>query len=254
MKFHSKYLDKLSGGNSQILVFDCEFWHVLHNGENVETLPKSPLFFIPREIGGFLLIKNETQWDLNNEFFVTLKSPLKDVSFPISHYATVTPSTGYKLDELENKLNIPWGESFYSKLNTSQKKILKEGIHTYHEDSNIKKHHEPLSWISKFMKIYAKSTIVVKGTGDITSLKNICSIKGYEYLEPAKIINIANWNSESIRICGSAKLENTFECIKKNLSRDITQFLDHIPLGRPHDPASDAAMTFIIALYVVSQM
>lgn len=242
-------LDKLSRGYSSILVFDCEFWHVLNNGENVKNVNKSDFFFLPREIGGVLITKNK-KWKLNN-FFVTLDSPSKDMAFPASHFDTVGKTTKNKLLELEKQLELPWGESFYSELTPEGKKVFKDGVQLYTNDSNIKKHHKPLSWISKFMKVYSNSLVIVKGTSDIDALKNLCSIRKYTYLEPASLIDISNWNSESHKLCGSAKLEDTFHCIKPKVSSHIKELMHLLPLGEAHNPSSDAAMTLVVVLYIL---
>ena len=200
MKFHNKNLDILAHGQTKILVFDCEFWHVMgETGDKGFVFPPDKdFFFISREIGGFLLTKNKDgSWSYKDPFFVTLSKPKRDVAFPISHYATVTPKTGYVLDELEQKLGLAWGDSFYSRLTPEGQAAHKAGIAAYESDSNIKKHHRPPSWYSGFMKHYSESTIVVKGTGDIEALKNAAHYYGFDYKPPKQIVDIAVWNVES---------------------------------------------------------
>ena len=60
MRFHNKTLDKLANGQLHILVFDCEFWHVLgiQGDKKFVFQPDKDFFFISREIGGFLLVKD----------------------------------------------------------------------------------------------------------------------------------------------------------------------------------------------------
>jgi hypothetical protein len=58
MKFHLKSLDSLAGNHKKVLVFDCEFWHVMKKSRDryFTTVNKENFFFIPREIGGFRLL------------------------------------------------------------------------------------------------------------------------------------------------------------------------------------------------------
>jgi hypothetical protein len=253
MRFHNKYLDTLASGQTKILVFDCEFWHVLgENGDNAYIFPPNEnFFFMAREIGGFLLTKNvDGSWSYNNPFFVTLSKPKREVSFTISKYATVESSTAWKLDELEKKLGVGWGHSFPSRLSPEGQEALKEGIKLYTEDPNIKSHHKPPSWYKTFMKQYSESTIIVKGTGDIDALKNAAAMYDFEYQEPRHIIDIALWNPQSRNKCGTAKLEGTYLCIKKHLDAETEHLAKFLPLEKAHDPTTDASMTLIVALYI----
>jgi len=209
MRFFNKNLDKLAGNQAKVLVFDCEFWHVLgETGDRGFIFPQhEDFFFISREIGGFILTKNKDgSWSYNNPFFVTLSRPKREVSFPISKYATVESSTAKKLDELEDRLGLPWGASFPSRLSPDGQEALKEGIRAYESDSNVKSHHKPPSWYSTFMKHYSESLIVVKGTGDIDALKNAAKYYGFEYHPPKHVVDIADWNVQSRKKCGTAKL------------------------------------------------
>jgi hypothetical protein len=242
----SPLLDKLSHGN-QILVFDCEFWH-LFNKADVHYLPEKDYFFVPREVGGFMC-KKDSGWSIKERFFVTLDCPLDDVSLPVSQFATVKLETAVELDQIQEEIGIPWVDAHKSILNTKQKTLLNKAIKLYKNDPHIKKHHEPYSWIPKFLKVFSESTVIVKGTGDLEALQNICKIKGYLYPQPRKIIDIADWNARSKRLCGSAKLENTFNCILPKLSPEMRQILDKLPLGEAHDPTMDATMTLVVALF-----
>jgi hypothetical protein len=255
MRFHNKNLDLLASGQTKILVFDCEFWHVLgETGDQKYTFPPNEdFFFISREIGGFLLNKNKDgSWTYNNPFFVTLSKPKREVSFPISKYATVESATAKKLDKLEEELGLSWGASFPSRLSPEGNKALDEGLKVYANDPNVKDHHKPPSWYKTFMKHYSESTIIVKGTGDIDALKNAAAMYNFEYLSPKHVIDIALWNTESRKKCGTAKLEGTYLCIKKRLDPETKQLSQFLPLEKAHDPTTDASMTLIIALYIQS--
>jgi hypothetical protein len=242
-------LDNLSQGHKSILIFDCEFWHVLNNGESVKNVHKKDFFFLPREIGGILL-KKKKEWTIST-FYVTLDSPNKNMSLPLSQFSSVSQSTANKLNKLETKLELPLGESFYSELEYDEQEIWKEALETYNSDPNIKEHHQSSSWINKFMKVYEKSLVIVKGSSDIESIQNLCSIKKYKYSLPAQLIDIANWNIESSRLCGSAKLEDSFNCIQSKLSPAIKKLASKLPIGKAHNPSSDAAMTLVIAMYIL---
>jgi hypothetical protein len=144
--------------------------------------------------------------------------------------------------------------AFQSSSEVSQD-LIKESLKVYLQDKHIKNNHKPNSWIKTFLKEYSKSLVVVKGTYDLDALKNMCVSNDYEYLEPSGIFDIAKWNTESHRMCGTAKLEGTYDCISRNIDDSGTKtrrLRDILPLGRAHDPASDAAMTFLIAIYIVA--
>jgi hypothetical protein len=256
MRFVNRHLDTLANGQKKLLVFDCEFWHVLGEpgDQNYAFPPQEDFFFIPREIGGFLLNQNKDgSWSYNSPFFITLSKPKRDVSFPISKYATVSDSTARTLDDLESKLGLSWGASFPSRLSPEGLEALKQGLAAYASDSNVKSHHKPPSWYATFMKHYAESTIVVKGTGDIDALKNAAEMYGFEYREPLHVIDIALWNSKSRKKCGTAKLEGTYSCIKKSLDQETKHLASFLPLEKAHDPSTDASMTLLVALYIQSQ-
>jgi len=256
MKFTNRYLDKLSNDQSKILVFDCEFWHVLgETGDNGYAFDNDKdFFFMPREIGGFMLIKQKDgSWLYKDPFFVSMSKPKRDVAFPISHFATVSRQTGVKLDELELDLGLPWGDAFPSRLSDEGKRAHAEAIKIYELDSNIKKHHKAPSWYKTFIKHYSESTIIVKGTNDIDALKNAAKHYGFQYQDPKDIVDIAVWNVQSRKRCRTAKLEGTYLCIERKLDKETQEIAKHLPLEKAHDPTTDASMTLLVALYIESQ-
>lgn len=242
----SPILDSLSHGNS-ILVFDCEFWH-LFNKADVHYLPEKDYFFVPREVGGFMCKKSKG-WSIKEQFFVTLDCPLDDVSLPVSQFASVGIETAAELDQIQEQIGVAWVDAHKTVLDSKQKNLLNKAIKLYKNDPHIKKHHEPYSWVRKFLKIFSESTVIVKGTGDLEALQNLCRIKGFEYPQPKHIIDIAEWNAVSKRLCGSAKLETTFKCIQHKLTPEIRKVLDQLPLGEAHNPVMDATMTLIVAMF-----
>lgn len=247
MKIESIYLDSLAQNHKKIMVFDCEFWHVYDTKGFIPTERGSNEFFMPREIGGFYFQKtSDGKWNYKKEFFVTLSPPKdKDVSFVSSEFANATEPTSKKMDELQSML-------FSEKLTDIQLYVvLRENIKIYLNDSKIKNAHKPPSWIEDFVDDMSESLIVVKGLKDLDALENACRYFGYKYKQPKDIIDIAQWNPRSHRLCGTAKLEQTYSCIKPKLDSEVKKFLDIVPVGRPHHPSSDAAMTFIVALYII---
>lgn len=256
MKLYNQHLDTLSNGNPKLLVFDCEFWRVL-GASGFIGIPDTDEFFVPRELGGFFLTKNsDGSWEYKGYFFVTFLNPKGyDVSFISSHYASVSQKTAESLDVYQSHLQLEWSRAFEGALPEDQKPILKESLHLYNSDKNIKDNHKPPSWIKKFIKAYSESVVVVKGRADMEALENMCRVHDFEYFEPVDVVDIALWNGKSRRMCGTAKLEGTFDCIlpyvddkgsKRRRLRDI------LPLARAHDPTTDASMTLIVAIYIVA--
>jgi hypothetical protein len=97
--------------------------------------------------------------------------------------------------------------------------------------------------------------IVVKGQSDIEALQNMCRIHEYEYFYPVDVVDIAEWNPRSRRMCGTAKLEGTFDCITPYVDDRGTKrrrLRDILPLDKAHDPTTDASMTLLVAIYIVA--
>jgi hypothetical protein len=255
MKFKNRYLDVLAGTHNQLLVFDCEFWHV-YGSEGYIPLQKQPNeFFMPREIGGFFLTRSaDNQWIYRDSFFATLSPPKgKDVSFVSSAFSNVTEDTAKELDDLQSVLSVPWASAYLNVLPEELHEVLKDGIQTYTADSIVKKAHKPTSWLKQFLEVYSNSLVIVKGNADIESLQNACRFHGIEYKHPAKVYDIADWNLTSRKKCGTAKLDGTYACIYPKLADETKKLIIHLPIKRAHDPASDAAMTLIVALYIIQE-
>lgn len=253
MKFKNQFLDKLAGSYDKIVVFDCEFWHV-YGSEGYIPLQNLPNeFFMPREVGGFVITRSvDGQWIYKKEFFVTLYPPKgKDVSYVSSAFAYVSKKTAEKMDQYQSLLSVPWSAAYLRAIPEDLRQVYKEGIETYLEDSNIQKAHKPPSWIKTFLQDYSDALVIVKGTSDIESIQNACKFHGIEYKPPKKVYDIAEWNLTSRKKCGTAKLEGTYECIVDKLHPETSQLKKILPLGEAHDPSSDAAMTLIVALYII---
>jgi hypothetical protein len=103
------------------------------------------------------------------------------------------------------------------------------------------------------MEVYSESLIIVKGLGDINSLKNASFLYNFQYKNPLDVIDIAEWNEESKRLCETAKLEGSYNCIKRKLDKETKTIADFLPLEKAHDPSTDASMTLLVALYIQSQ-
>jgi hypothetical protein len=257
MKLYNQHLDTLANGQTKILAFDCEFWRV-YGSKGFIGIPDTDEFFIPRELGGFFLTKNaDGTWEYKDYFFVTFTNPKGyDVSFVSSQFAAVSEKNAEELNQHQSLLQLDWSRSFLHTLpEGEQHKLLVSGIKIYNEDPNIKENHKPPSWIKRFLKAYSESTIIVKGTADIDALKNMCKIHGYEYSNPKGMVDIALWNKRSRQLCGTAKLEGTFDCISRHIDDTGSKrkrLRDILPLSRAHDPTTDASMTLLVAIYIVA--
>jgi hypothetical protein len=253
MKFKNQFLDKLAGSHTKIIVFDCEFWHV-YGSKGFIALPDVPNeFFMPREVGGFFLQKLSDGWSYKKQFFVTLNPPKgKEVSYISSAFSNVTNKTAKLMDEYQSILGMEWRSAYLSTVSEELRDLLLEEQELYLNDANIKDAHKPTSWIKTFVEELSESLVIVKGTYDLVALENACRFHDFEYKKPKKIIDIVTWNEESRKICKTAKLEGTFECLKDKLDPETEKMLDFLPLGRAHDPSSDAAMTLVIAIYIKS--
>jgi len=245
MKLYNQHLSKLGDGYDQILAFDCEFWRVYGKSTGYSSIPKKNEFFTPREMGGFFITKNKKgEWSYDGHFFVTFSPPKGvDISFVSSEFAAVSPKTAEEMNKYQ---------SIFQSSSSLSQDLVKESLKVYLNDKNIKDNHKPNSWIKSFLKQFLKSLVIVKGTYDLDALKNMCHANGYEYTPPAGIFDIADWNSESHKKCGTAKLEGTYDCISKLADEETRHLRDILPLGKAHDPTSDAAMTFLVAVYIVA--
>jgi hypothetical protein len=255
MRIQNKFLDTLAGSHTSILCFDCEFWRIYGN-KGYHGIPNTDEFFMPREIGGFYLTKNtDGSWEYHKHFFVTLSPPDLDISFISSQFATVSQKTAEELDIIQASLVMPWASAYKRTLPEEQHAILEEGINSYLNDPNIKKHHKTKVWYKKFLELYSNSLIVVKGKGDIEALENACRYHKIPYKNPLDVFDIADWNKKSHKKCGTARLEGTYTCILNEIPDETGKkrhLREILPLGEAHDPSSDAAMTLLVALYIIS--
>lgn len=217
-------MDDLAGDHTSILVFDCEFWRT---GKNHDV-------FFPREIGGFQFTKSAAGWSYRGDFLVTLFPPNKTASFVSSAFATVTPATAKKLDELQNS------------------DAAAESVAVYLKDPIVKDHHKPSSWLKRFFHLIGRSLVVVKGPTDLLALENAAKEFGHVYSPPAALYDVAKWNSASQKTCHTARLEGTYDCIKNKLSAPVRRIRDTLPIGKIHDPRTDASLALIVALHAVS--
>lgn len=251
MKIKNILIDKLAKDHDTILVFDCEFWHV-YGSEGYIPIQKAPNeFFMPREIGGFLLKKSGDSWTYKNHFFVTFDPPKnKDVSFVSSAFATVNSKTADVLDSYQGLLSVPWASAYLNTLPSELHDLLLDGIDTYLNDPNIKAARKTPSWYKAFLNEFKDALIVIKGPTDLEAIQNACKLYDIPFANPKSIYDIADWNAQSRKRCKTAKLEGTYECIVPKLDPETKKLLKILPLGKAHDPSSDAAMTFIVALYI----
>lgn len=226
MKIRSVALDQMAGGCPSLLAFDCEFWH---KGE----------VFLPREIGGYHLIHTGDSWTVGPPFFAVLPPPLGQLNRVSSKFSTTTPETAEALDILEET-------------ERSAPEFLDDDdmVEEYFADSKVKPHLKPASWLKGFVKLVSDSVVVIKGDMDLKALKSACKTHGFAYHPPMGIVDIATHNPQFTKRCGTAKLEETYECIKKELSPALKKAF---PIGKAHDPVSDAAMTLQIAAWIATK-
>lgn len=226
MKIRSAALDRLAGGCTSLLAFDCEFWH---KGQS----------FLPREIGGYHLVRTGDSWTRSPAFFAVLPPPPSQLNRVSSKFSTTTPSTAESLDILEAT------DKFAPDLLKND-----DMVKVYFADPNVKPHLKPASWLKGFVKLLSESVVVLKGDMDLKALKSACKTHGFEFRPPLGIVDIAAHNPQFNKRCGTAKLEGTYECIKKELSADLKKAF---PIGKAHDPVSDAAMTIQIAAWIAAK-
>jgi hypothetical protein len=247
-KFVHSRLDSLANKNDSIIVFDCEFWHVL--GDDDYKYPKGhDYFFLPRQIGGFILKRSSNGWLYKQSFFVTFSQPKMDSTLPVTNLR-VTSKTSKKLEHLIDEIGFPIGNTFPSELSDDEKDIFDDILHTYKTDTLIARHHKTKSWYTQFLKKFKESTVIVKGKEDIEALQNACKYYNITYSPPSHVVDIAYFNKKSIKTCGSAKLKDTFDCLKPSFDKETVEIAKHLVVEKAHDPVSDAHMTFLIALQI----
>lgn len=226
MKIRSAALDRMAGGCTSLLAFDCEFWH-------------KGSVFLPREIGGYHLTRTGDSWTRSQPFFAVLPPPPGQLNRVSSKFSTTTSRTAEALDILEET-----ERSAPDLLGNDD--IVKE----YFADAKVKPHLKPASWLKGFVKLMSESVVVLKGDMDLKALKSASRIQGFPYHAPLGIVDIATHNPEFNKRCGTAKLEGTYDCIKKELSPALKKAF---PIGKAHDPVSDAAMTIQIAAWLAAK-
>lgn len=225
MKIQSLGLDRLAGKTTSILVFDCEFWHL-------------GSIFLPREIGGYHLIRTGNSWTRASPFFVVFPPPPNQLNRVSSKFSTVTPKTSQVLDLLEET-------------ERSAPEFLRnnDSVQTYFADPLIKPHLKlkPTGWLKDFIQTLKSSTVIVKGHMDLKAIQSACSHYEVHYQTPLKLVDIALQNPQFSKRCGTAKLEGTYRCISHELDAGLKKAF---PVGKAHTPVSDAAMTLQIAAWL----
>ena len=226
MKLRSAALDLLAGKHTSLLAFDCEFWH---KGQA----------FLPREVGGYHLTRTGESWTRSAPFFVVLPPPAGQLNRVSSKFSTTTPATAEVLDILEET-------------ERSAPEFLgdKDIVDVYFADSKVKPYLKPTSWLKGFAKLIGESVVVVKGEMDLKAIKAACASNGFAFKTPLGIVDIAAHNPEFTKRCKTAKLEGTYDCIKKELDAGLKKAF---PIGKAHDPVSDAAMAIQIAAWLVQK-
>ena len=223
MRFRSAALDRLAGKHTSLLAFDCEFWH---KGQS----------FLPREVGGYHLTRTDDVWTRSPAFFAVLPPPPGQLNRVSSKYSTTTPKTAELLDiveETERSAPEHLGQT--------------DSVDVYFADTKVKPHLKPSSWLKSFMKMMSTSVVVIKGDMDLRAMKAACAFHGFPYSAPLGVVDSATHNPEVTKLCKTAKLEGTYECIKDKLDPALKRAF---PVGKAHNPVSDAAMTIQIAAWL----
>ena len=226
MKFRSAALNLIAGSHSSILAFDCEFWHV---GQT----------FLPREVGGYHLVRSGDVWTRSKPFFAILPPPPNQLNRVSSKFSTTTPKTAELLDiveETERSAPEFLGQS--------------DGVSVYFADPKVRPHLRPASWIKSFMKLVSSSVVVVKGDMDLKAIRSACDRYKFPYRAPLGIVDIATANPDFTKRCGPAKLEGTYNCIKSKLDPTLKKVF---PVGEAHNPVSDSAMAIQIAAWLAQK-
>lgn len=223
MKFRSVGLDKLAGKATSVLAFDCEFWHV---GKT----------FLPREVGGYHITRSGGEWTRSAPFFVVLPPPPNQLNRVSSSYSTVTPATAEVLDIIEETERT--AREFLGQ---------NDSVTAYFADKLVKPHLKPASWLSGFMKMMGDSVVILKGDTDLKAMQAACKFHRIPYHAPLRVVDIAKHNPDFNKRCGTAKLEGTYSCIAKELDAGLKKAF---PVGKAHNPVSDAAMALQIAAWL----
>ena len=254
VKIKNPLIDKLAGKANSIVCFDCEFWHVYGDGY-IEIQNKPSEYFLPREVGGFQLIRKDDGWDYDGYFFATFLPPSnEDVSFVSPEFATVLATTAAKMKTVQKKLSLNWNDAYKYKVHPTDFHLIDKSIALYLEDNHVQKNRKNISWLVDLLNLCSQSVVVVKGLSDLQSIYNASKYYSFTFQIPMRIKDIAQWNSQSRDKCDTAKLEGTYNCILDEVEDQGTarkKLRDILPVGKAHDPTSDAAMTFIVALYIV---
>lgn len=226
MRIRSAALDLLAGKHTSLLAFDCEFWHKGHS-------------FLPREVGGYHLTRTGDAWTRSAPFFVVLPPPAGQLNRISSKYSSTTPKTAEALDILEET-------------ERSAPEFLEDRdiVDVYFADSKVKPYLKPASWLKGFATLIGESVVVVKGEMDLKAMKTACKAHGFAFKSPLDVVDIAKHNSEFTKRCKTAKLEGTYDCIKKELDAGLKKAF---PVGKAHDPVSDAAMAIQIAAWLAQK-
>ena len=170
---------------------------------------------------------------------MVLPPPAGQLNRVSSKFSTTTPATAEALDLLEET-------------ERSAPEFLgnKDIVDVYFADSKVKPYLKPASWLKGFAKLIGESVVVVKGDMDLKAMKTACASHGFPFHAPLAIVDIARHNPEFNKRCKTAKLEGTYDCIKKELDAGLKKAF---PVGKAHDPVSDAAMAIQIAAWLVQK-
>lgn len=225
MRIRNAGLDKLAGSAKSILAFDCEFWHL---GEQ----------FLPREIGGFHVTKTGDAWTTTT-FIAVLPAPPNQLNRVSSKFSTVTATTAESLDIFEETERT--APEFLGNNDITD---------IYFADKLVKPHIQSVSWLKSFVAKFPSSVVVLKGDTDLDAIKAACLRAKIPYHAPLRVVDIATHNPEFTKKCKTARLEGTYTCIAGELDTGLKKAF---PIGKVHNPVSDAAMAIQIAVWLTEK-
>lgn len=173
------------------------------------------LYIKPKEIN--LLLKKD---------YKIIKKKVEQIKFMIK---------GNDLLNLPNKYNL-----FIKNINLilNDKKVKKRQVTKTND------------FIKLTNKLFSISFLIVKGIEDIKALKNHTILLKQKYILLTNFFDIAIYNKLLFNKCNSAKLEETYFCLKKmNLLNNYEKYnkiINKFTEFKAHNPLVDAYYTFII--------
>lgn len=135
---------------------------------------------------------------------------------------------------------------------TKAHKLFIENVNLILHDSDSKAREikETNKFINLTNQLFSQSYLIVKGLEDIKALKNHTILLKENYIILKHIFDISKYNNILFEMCNSARLEETYICIKNmNLLDNYQKYfnvINNFTAMKAHNPLVDAYYTFII--------